>query len=436
MSKYDGADEFIREVTKERPGKERERSERERGRSDRDRERPERERSDRDRERPERERERSERERERSGRDRERSERTERTGGPSRGNLSDRLIAISAEEKPTKPPGCWLTEQMEKYKKENGIESDSEPTEEDIKNQVLLPTKGQIENQSFKEPITNWVEVVPSKKVPSWSKAILPEEEIVKGPDWRPPTPPRVDISLISFTQHFQTETLPRTSTTTTTVPIPDKKMVLRGNFAENEEICYYDSACVIRTTMAALRKSERQGGGGDDRRREGGRGGRDDGGGGGRRGRDDNKERYPRSMSSSPGQENGDFRSREQRHNRDHSDHHSRRGRSRSPGRDRRNDWNNRRDERGDRDRGREDRNRPSMDGRRPEGERSQARDERRQAAPPGHNYQLPPNRNPSRPPQAPPAQPAVAPPSDEVPKTYREYKEWKARRAQLGLN
>ena len=267
MSRYDGADEFIREVTKERPGKERERSGRERERPERERERSgrERDRSDRERERPERERERPDRERERPDRERDRA------GGSSRGNLSDRLIAISAEEKPAKPPGCWLTEQMEKYRKDNGIESDSEPTEEDIKNQVMLPTKVQVESQSFKEPINNWVSVEPSKKVPSWSKAILPEEEIVRGPDWRPPTPPRVDISLVSFTQHFDSETLPSTSSTNSTVP--DKKMVLRGNFAENEEICYYDSACVIRTTMGALRESERQGGGGDGRRREGGRG-------------------------------------------------------------------------------------------------------------------------------------------------------------------
>ena len=77
-------------------------------------------------------------------------------------------------------------------------------------------------------------------------------------------------------------------------------------------------------------------------------------------------------------------------------------------------------------------------MNGRNSEGDRSQARDERRQAAPAGHNYQVAPNRNPPRPSQSQPAQPAVAPPSlslEDQPKTYREYKEWKARRAQLGL-
>ena len=151
MSKYDGADEFIREVTRERPVKERERSERERERPERERERPgrEREKSGSARERPGRERERPGRERERPERERPEGE-GETAGGSNRGNLSDRLLAISAEEKPTKPPGVWLTEQMEKYKKEKGIESDSEPSEEEIKNQVMLPSKEQVDSKSFK----------------------------------------------------------------------------------------------------------------------------------------------------------------------------------------------------------------------------------------------------------------------------------------------
>ena len=426
MSNYDGADEFIREVTKERPGKERERPERERERSGSEREGRERERSGR------------ERERERSGR--ERSERDgERAGGSSRGNLSDRLMAISAEEKPSKPPGVWLTEQMEKYKKENGIESDSEPTEEDIKNQVMLPTKEQVEGNSFKEPITNWVSVEPSKSVPSWSKAILPEEEIVRGPDWKPPTPPRVDISLVKFTRKFESETLPNSA------EVLDKKGILSGKFGENEEICFYDNACIIRTTMRAVRKAERNGDLGDDWRREAGRGGRgafrgERGGRGGSRRKNDMERN--RSMSSSPGRDNnGDFRSRDQRdqrdkrHNRDHSDHHSRSGRSRSPNRDRRNERNSR-DIRESRDERKEDsrgaRNRASIEGRQLQGDRSHARVERRDAAPAGNNHQLAANRNTSRPSQAQPAQPAV---TDGAPKTYKEYKEWKARQALLGL-
>ena len=29
-----------------------------------------------------------------------------------------------------------------------------------------------------------------------WNKSLLPPEEIIRPPDWRPPTPPRVDLSL------------------------------------------------------------------------------------------------------------------------------------------------------------------------------------------------------------------------------------------------
>ena len=53
-----------------------------------------------------------------------------RRSGPP-GGLSDRLLAISAEERPNKPEGTWLTENMKKYKEENGIVSEEEPTEED-----------------------------------------------------------------------------------------------------------------------------------------------------------------------------------------------------------------------------------------------------------------------------------------------------------------
>ena len=30
-----------------------------------------------------------------------------------------------------------------------------------------------------------------------WNKSLLPEEEVVRPPDWKPPTPPRVDIRLV-----------------------------------------------------------------------------------------------------------------------------------------------------------------------------------------------------------------------------------------------
>ena len=343
-----------------------------------------------------------------------------------------------------------------------------EPSEEDIKNQVMLPTKLQVETQSFKDPITNWVSVEPSQNVPSWSKAVLPEEEIVKGPDWKPPTPPRVDISLIYFTQQFESETHTPTATSST---LPDKKMVLRANFAENEEICYYENGCVVRTTMGALQKAERNGGGGFERRWDGDKG--DRGFRGGSR-RDDNWVRN-RFMSSSSDRNSGDFRSREQKDQR-----HQRRDRSRSPLRERRNDRNSResRDHRreGDRDREfrrdrRDGRNRYSVEGRNSQGDRSRFRE-----LPTAYNNHPTANRNPLRASPPPPAQvpfegrnsqgdrsrfrelptaynnhptanrnrnplrtspppPAQVPFDDGVPKTYKEYKEWKGRQALLVL-
>ena len=89
--------------------------------------------------------------------------------------LSDRLLAISRDE-------------LKEAGEDPGIESDSEPTEVEIFNQERLPTRSQVENQRFKEPILKWVSVNPSDKVPSWSREILPEEEREADCDPPPPT--------------------------------------------------------------------------------------------------------------------------------------------------------------------------------------------------------------------------------------------------------
>jgi hypothetical protein len=47
-----------------------------------------------------------------------------------------------------------------------------------------------VRKNEFKEPLKNWMPVEDSG-VPSWKKEFLKEDE-----DWRPPTPPRVDLSL------------------------------------------------------------------------------------------------------------------------------------------------------------------------------------------------------------------------------------------------
>ena len=123
MSRYEGADEYIKETTNNRRRPEEKRDTRDRGEKREDRvKREDRDRRDK----------RSDRDR-KDERDRAGSRSRARSPAP-KGHLSDRLLAISEEERQGKPPGAWLTENMKKYNEENGIESDEEPTEEDIKN--------------------------------------------------------------------------------------------------------------------------------------------------------------------------------------------------------------------------------------------------------------------------------------------------------------
>ena len=70
------------------------------------------------------------------------------------------------------------------------IAGDSEPTEEEITRQLRLPSKEMVETHQFKEPIMNW-KPTEETNIPGWKKELLPEEEIVRPADWRPPTPPR-----------------------------------------------------------------------------------------------------------------------------------------------------------------------------------------------------------------------------------------------------
>ena len=100
----------------------------------------------------------------RRSRSRERDRHTSRDRSPSRErvvNLGDRLIAMSNQEGGEKPKnrGEWLARELKKFFEEQGVESDSEPTEELIAKQVMLPTKEMIKNNEFKEPIHFWMAV-------------------------------------------------------------------------------------------------------------------------------------------------------------------------------------------------------------------------------------------------------------------------------------
>ena len=167
--------------------------------------------------------------------------------GSCRGKLSDRLLAISREE-------------LKECGEDQGIQSDSEPTEVEIINQERLPTKAQVETQRFKEPIMKWVPVSPSDRVPSWNRDLLPEEERVETDCDPPPPPPRVDISLVRFKQLLEKESVANSTNTNTSGSavhaILSKESVLRGNFAEEEEVVVYDNHSVYRTTFGAIRRS------------------------------------------------------------------------------------------------------------------------------------------------------------------------------------
>ena len=147
--------------------------------------------------------------------------------GPSRGTLTDRLIAMSREE-------------MKECGEEPGVQSDSEPTEVEIINQERLPTRAQVETQRFQEPIKKWVAVQPSDKVPSWNRELLPEDE--EEPDCDPPPPVRVDIGLVRYKKLLDKENIP-----TNTNPVLTRSMVLSGNFAEDEEVVVQEGDCIFR---------------------------------------------------------------------------------------------------------------------------------------------------------------------------------------------
>ena len=158
--------------------------------------------------------------------------------------------------------------------------------------QIKLPTKEKVEKNEFKEPLKNWRPVKDSE-VPSWRKELLPDEEVMQPSDWRPPTPPRVDISLQLYKQEYREETpkLPKIRDI-----VQEKEIMLREDFAENDEVVLFNNSCIIRTTKAGIKKSKMdrqdeeeeqrksrngQGWGFGDRGGEcwGGRGGRDGGG-------------------------------------------------------------------------------------------------------------------------------------------------------------
>ena len=210
-------------------------------------------------------------------------------------NVTDRLLERGEGRRSR--PGMWLARRMSEYRREKGIESDSEPTEEDIRCQVKLPSREQVQTKRFSEPIKKWVEVEPTDNpplLPGWNRDNLPEEE--HPADWKPPTPPRVDISLMKYKKCFENE-----NAHASPALVPSRKTILKGNSAADEEVVICEDYCIVRTTVGALRRTdtdsdqdsievlgeEAQWGSVEDRTRE---------------------RRRSRSVSSSPGRDTTDF--------------------------------------------------------------------------------------------------------------------------------
>ena len=288
-------------------------------------------------------------------RERERGRHTSRDRTPSServgANLRDNPMAISQEQGGEKPRkrGEWLEKEHKRLLEEQGMEIYSEPTEEIITQQVMLPTQEMVDGNKFNEPIKNRVAVDKPSDFCQWSREGLPEEEIVRPPDWSPPTPPRVDISLMSYIDPNNRpgeDEERRAKRKKAEKVYQNKDEVLNDlDLREDKEIVVYDTHCVLRTKQGVMerkRKAElesldfdmRRGRGGGFRGRGGRCGRRGRGGYGGGRGREEDNvifakleprsRKRERSQSSSPGR----FSPREQSSR--SSEHPDRKDRSR----------------------------------------------------------------------------------------------------------
>ena len=154
--------------------------------------------------------------------------------------------------------GFWLRKAMENYIQRNNINLEGEATMEEILKQIKLPTKQQVLTQGFKDPIKVWKKVY-SEVDPApwltWNKDILPaeKEKIVKPPDWRPPTPPKVDIGVADYKESFDPEDSLRNHDTQL---FDNTKNAL---LSKEEELTLYQRRwrCVIRTTKTSVLAQE-----------------------------------------------------------------------------------------------------------------------------------------------------------------------------------
>ena len=127
-------------------------------------------------------------------------------------------------------------------------------------------------------PMPGEWETTSTDVVPHYDKELVPEEERPEG--WMPPTPPRIDLSLMQYAEEFRQE-----REEPPVVRETNKDLILReyGDLRDDDKLVLFDNECVISTNFGEVRASKaREGGGGGGR---GGFGGRE-GFGGDRRGR------------------------------------------------------------------------------------------------------------------------------------------------------
>ena len=100
--------------------------------------------------------------------------------------------------------------------------------------------------------------------------------QVVKEADWQPPTPPKVDISLLGYLSEFKQNETPKPPK----IPevINDKERVFKEEIRSSDEVVLYSGACIVRTTKEGIKQSKKMREEEDEeneRRFSGGRGGR-----------------------------------------------------------------------------------------------------------------------------------------------------------------
>ena len=78
---------------------------------------------------------------------------------------------------------------------------------------------------------------------------------MVRGPDWRPPTPPKVDLSILQFAKHFKNEEFKPPKVFD--IKNGKDKILKDDKFRGRHEAVFYSGGCIVRTTKKGIEKSK-----------------------------------------------------------------------------------------------------------------------------------------------------------------------------------